>query len=76
MASGINNTFRQVGIATGIAALGAIFQSQIASSFASHCLHELADSWSVKVRKPVVQAVASGQVGTFVNAYAEHSSAG
>src|SRR5262245_46271194 len=35
MASGINNTFRQVGIATGIAALGAIFQSQIASSLAS-----------------------------------------
>jgi predicted MFS family arabinose efflux permease len=32
MASGINNTFRQVGIATGIAALGAIFQSQIAAS--------------------------------------------
>ena len=26
MASGINSTFRQVGIATGIAALGAIFQ--------------------------------------------------
>jgi EmrB/QacA subfamily drug resistance transporter len=31
MASGINNTFRQIGIATGIAALGAIFQSQIAA---------------------------------------------
>jgi EmrB/QacA subfamily drug resistance transporter len=29
MASGINSTFRQVGVATGIAALGAIFQSQI-----------------------------------------------
>jgi EmrB/QacA subfamily drug resistance transporter len=29
MASGINNTFRQVGIATGIAALGAIFQSRM-----------------------------------------------
>ncbi|MGH9885881.1 MAG: MFS transporter, partial [bacterium] len=29
MATGINNTFRQVGIATGIAALGAIFQSQV-----------------------------------------------
>ena len=29
MASGINSTFRQVGIATGIAALGAIFQSQV-----------------------------------------------
>jgi EmrB/QacA subfamily drug resistance transporter len=27
MASGLNNTFRQVGIATGIAALGAIFES-------------------------------------------------
>jgi EmrB/QacA subfamily drug resistance transporter len=35
MASGINNTFRQVGIATGIAALGAIFQSQIASSLSA-----------------------------------------
>jgi predicted MFS family arabinose efflux permease len=29
MASGINNTFRQVGTATGIAALGAIFESVI-----------------------------------------------
>ena len=31
MASGINNTFRQVGIATGVASLGAIFQSQVTS---------------------------------------------
>ena len=31
MASGANNTFRQVGIATGIAGLGAVFQSQIES---------------------------------------------
>jgi len=31
MASGTNSTFRQVGIATGIAALGAVFQSQIVS---------------------------------------------
>jgi len=31
MASGTNSTFRQVGIATGIAGLGALFQSQIAS---------------------------------------------
>jgi len=31
MASGANNTFRQVGIATGIAVLGAVFQSQIIS---------------------------------------------
>ena len=32
MASGINNTFRQIGIATGIAALGAIFASKAGSS--------------------------------------------
>jgi hypothetical protein len=34
MASGINSTFRQVGIATGIAALGAIFESRLASKLA------------------------------------------
>ena len=31
MASGINSTFRQVGIATGMAALGAVFQTRIES---------------------------------------------
>ncbi|HEY7256147.1 MAG TPA: MFS transporter [Solirubrobacterales bacterium] len=31
MGSGINTTFRQVGIATGVAALGAVFQSQVDS---------------------------------------------
>jgi EmrB/QacA subfamily drug resistance transporter len=31
MASGINNTFRQIGIATGIAALGAIFEAKAGS---------------------------------------------
>jgi EmrB/QacA subfamily drug resistance transporter len=31
MASGINTTFRQVGIATGVATLGAVFQSRIDS---------------------------------------------
>jgi EmrB/QacA subfamily drug resistance transporter len=35
MASGINNTFRQVGIATGIAALGAIFQARVESKASS-----------------------------------------
>jgi EmrB/QacA subfamily drug resistance transporter len=54
MASGINNTFRQVGIATGIAALGAIFQSRIAS--------ELAGSGSVSPGHvgQFAQAIASG----------------
>ncbi len=31
MASGINSTFRQVGVATGVAALGAIFQSRVSA---------------------------------------------
>jgi EmrB/QacA subfamily drug resistance transporter len=31
MASGINSTFRQVGIATGIAGLGAVFQHEVSS---------------------------------------------
>jgi EmrB/QacA subfamily drug resistance transporter len=35
MASGINTTFRQVGIATGTAALGAVFQSRVGSELAS-----------------------------------------
>ena len=34
MASGINNTFRQVGIATGIAALGSIFERKLSSEIA------------------------------------------
>ena len=34
MGSGINTTFRQVGIATGVASLGAIFQSRVASKLA------------------------------------------
>jgi len=48
MASGINNTFRQVGIATGIAALGAIFQDKIDS----------------EVPHRIARAVASGGVQT------------
>jgi EmrB/QacA subfamily drug resistance transporter len=35
MGSGINTTFRQVGIATGVASLGAIFQSRVDSKLAS-----------------------------------------
>jgi EmrB/QacA subfamily drug resistance transporter len=36
MASGINSTFRQVGIATGIALLGTLFSSQIRDYIAAH----------------------------------------
>jgi hypothetical protein len=35
MASGVNSTFRQVGYATGIAALGSIFSHQIIDEFTS-----------------------------------------
>jgi hypothetical protein len=34
MASGVNSTFRQVGIATGIAALGSIFASKVSDTVA------------------------------------------
>jgi EmrB/QacA subfamily drug resistance transporter len=54
MASGTNNTFRQVGIATGIAALGAVFQSRIASYLAG--THSL----SLNAVQPFAQAIASG----------------
>jgi EmrB/QacA subfamily drug resistance transporter len=36
MASGINSTLRQVGIATGVAALGPLFASKVRSSVISH----------------------------------------
>jgi EmrB/QacA subfamily drug resistance transporter len=39
MASGINNTFRQVGIATGIAVLGALFESRIGSRLGPALAH-------------------------------------
>jgi MFS family permease len=39
MASGINSTFRQVGIATGIAVLGAIFESALRSKLATALAH-------------------------------------
>jgi EmrB/QacA subfamily drug resistance transporter len=39
MGSGINTTFRQVGIATGVAGLGAIFQGQVGSKLAETMPH-------------------------------------
>jgi EmrB/QacA subfamily drug resistance transporter len=63
MASGINNTFRQIGIATGIAALGAIFESRIASYLAASGkvpagqVHELAQAVSSGATKQALQGV-------------------
>ncbi|HEV2727081.1 MAG TPA: MFS transporter [Solirubrobacterales bacterium] len=51
MGSGINTTFRQAGIATGVAGLGAVFQSKVDSE-----LHELLP----KAPSGLGEAVASG----------------
>jgi hypothetical protein len=64
MGSGINTTFRQVGIATGVAALGAIFQSRVDSELTKHLPHapsglgELVASGGSKAAGEVVGPVA------------------
>jgi EmrB/QacA subfamily drug resistance transporter len=58
MASGINSTFRQVGIATGIAGLGAIFQHSVTKS-TSAALHA-----SGHVQE--ILGAAHGQLGTLL----------
>lgn len=59
--SGINNTFRQLGIAIGIAGLGAIFQRSVRSSF----VHNLAasDPRLASRAHSIAQTVTSGGVG-------------
>jgi EmrB/QacA subfamily drug resistance transporter len=63
MASGINNTFRQVGIATGIAALGAVFQSRIAAEIARSGrvppgrVHQLAQAVSSGATRQALRSV-------------------
>jgi EmrB/QacA subfamily drug resistance transporter len=56
MASGINSTFRQVGIATGIAILGAIFESSIASKLSPQLAHTPAAGHAASI----AHAVAAG----------------
>jgi EmrB/QacA subfamily drug resistance transporter len=58
MASGVNSTFRQVGIATGIAALGSIFSSVIQSHLAGALPPSLAGSTG-----RIVGAVRQGSAG-------------
>lgn len=78
MASGINNTFRQVGVATGIAALGSIFATREAADLA-HALHRvpaLAPTTGAVVRAigqgapigQVLRGVPSALQGTLANA--------
>jgi EmrB/QacA subfamily drug resistance transporter len=56
MASGINSTFRQVGIAAGIASLGAVFQSELASQLSSR----LAGSVPAGQAAQIARGVAAG----------------
>ncbi len=60
--SGINSTFRQVGIATGIAAYGAIFQSSLASKLPNGPPGEA-------LAPGRIDAVPPGQRGAFLTAY-------
>ncbi|MEY2442079.1 MAG: hypothetical protein QOJ46_1505 [bacterium] len=64
MASGISSTFRQVGIATGIAGLGAVFQSQITSRLVS----ALAGTPAAPHADQIGRAVASGGAGRAIQA--------
>ncbi len=63
MASGVNSTFRQVGIATGIAALGSIFAHQVGDSITSSLkgtpVADRADQIAGAVTGGQVQAVAA-----------------
>ncbi len=64
MASGVNTTFRQIGIATSIAAFGSIFTS----SLRSHLDHSLSGTPSLAGRGPqVIGAIQQGDVGKFIN---------
>jgi predicted MFS family arabinose efflux permease len=58
MASGINSTFRQIGIATGIAALGAVFQSRVQDTITN----TLAGSPLAGQATQIAHGVASGGV--------------
>ena len=63
MASGINSTFRQVGIATGIALLGTLFSSEVTSQ-----VHmRVAAVPSLAHRGPqIAAAIQSGQIGQVI----------
>lgn len=57
MGAGTNNTFRQVGLATGIAAYGALFQNRVA-----HALSKSLSQLPAQARHGLTNAVASGGI--------------
>ena len=62
MASGVNSTFRQVGIATGIAALGSIFATRVSDGISAR----LAGSQAAPYAGKVAEGVTGGQMGAVV----------
>ena len=64
MASGVNSTFRQVGIATGIAALGSIFAHQVDSGIRS----SLAGTPAASKAGEIANAVTGGQIQAVLKA--------
>jgi EmrB/QacA subfamily drug resistance transporter len=71
MGSGINTTFRQVGIATGVASLGAIFQSRVDSKLSEllpNAQHGLAEIVSSGGSRAAAGAVPPGQRPEVVHA--------
>jgi len=66
MASGINNTMRQVGIATGIAALGAVFQHQVQSK--AHELLSAAQGFPASAGAQLAKVIGTGQVDAAIRA--------
>jgi EmrB/QacA subfamily drug resistance transporter len=75
MASGINNTFRQVGLATGIAALGAIFQSHVRSEVVQGLSHSAVAAHASQIAHAVSSGAGRqtfGAVPTQAHALVEH----
>ena len=72
MGSGINTTFRQVGIATGVAALGAVFQSRVDSKLSELLPHAPAGLGEV-VASSGSRGVAALHLPPVVHAKAVHA---
>ena len=69
MASGINSTFRQVGIATGIALLGTLFSNKVAGEV----LARVAAVPGLSRKGPqIARAVQSGEIGNVIGKLPEH----
>ena len=68
MASGINSTFRQIGIATGVAALGSILASEVSSSVIS----KLAGSPLASGSHALASSISNGSIIQALHAVPPH----